>query len=176
MVDYVLSKENQGVYHEHQGVHLPDTLDLTDRNKSPISGGSSDLNDFLIKGYAKQIKERNSTTANVHYHSLHGSKANTDFSKDNLLAQHVPADTRRNYWLRELMEQAKKEALDRKLAKEAHDKYMSDPDVIAWLREGAKAATYWCHRTPLSKEERQARLEGKRYEEPEIDLKQVYYY
>merc|ERR1712038_1373067 len=166
-------------------------MDLVDRNTSPDSG-ATDLNDFLIKGYAKQIKERNSTTANVHYHSLHGSKANTDFSKDNLLAQHVPADTRRNYWLRELMvmnnnqymtemekelmEQAKKEALDKKLAKEAHDKYMSDPEVIAWLREGAKAATYWCHRTPLSKEERAARLEGRRYEEPEIDLKHVYYH
>jgi len=191
MVDYVVSKENQGVYHSSQRVQLPDTMDLVDRNTSPESG-STDLNDFLIKGYAKQIKERNSTTANVHYHSLHNSKANTEFSKDNLLAQHVPADTRRNYWLRELMvmnksqyreveekemmEQARREALDRKLAKEAHDKHMSDPEVISWLREGAKAATYWCHRTPLNKEERQARLEGKRYEEPEVDLKHVYYY
>lgn len=77
---------------------------------------------------------------------------------------------------KEMMEQARREALDRKLAKEEHDKHMSDPEVIAWLREGAKAATYWCHRTPLNKEERQARLEGKRYEEPEIDLKHVYYY
>jgi len=77
---------------------------------------------------------------------------------------------------KEMMEQARREALDRKLAKEAHDKHMSDPEVISWLREGAKAATYWCHRTPLNKEERQARLEGKRYEEPEVDLKHVYYY
>jgi len=192
MIDYVIGKENQGVYHHSQRVQLPDTTDLVDRNASPESTGSTDLNDFLIKGYAKQIKERNSTTANVHYHSLHGSKANTDFSKDNLLAQHVPADTRRNYWLRELMvmnsdqfrlqreketmEHARKEALDTKLAKEAHAKHMSDPEVVAWLRDGAKAATYWCHRTPLNKEERQARLEGKRYEEPEIDLKHVYYY
>jgi len=192
MVDYVVGKENQGIYHHSQRVHLPDTVDLVDRSASPGSTGSVDLNDFLIKGYAKQIKERNSTTANVHYHSLHGSKASTDFSKDNLLAQHVPANIRRNYWLRELMvmnsdqirqeeekemmELAKKEALERKLAREEHDKYMSDPDVIAWLRDGAKAATYWCHRTPLCKEERQARLEGKRYVEPEIDLKHVYYH
>merc|ERR1719468_187917 len=117
------------------------------------------------------------------YNSLHGSKATTDFSKDNLLAQHVPADTRRNYWLRELMvmnndqfrlqrekemmEVARREAIEMKLAKEAHDKHMNDPENIAWLREGAKAAIYWCHRTPLNKEERLARLEGKRYEEPE---------
>merc|ERR1712236_73088 len=67
-------KENQGIYHHSQRVHLPDTVDLVDRSASPSSTGSMDLNDFLIKGYAKQIKERNSTTANVHYHSLHGSK------------------------------------------------------------------------------------------------------
>jgi len=191
MVDYVVSKENQGVYHHSKQVHLPDTMDLVDRNASPDTP-STDLNEFLIKGYAKQIKERNSMTANCHYYSLHNSKDNTDFSKDNLLAQHVPANTMRNYWLRELMvmnttqnrdlmekemmEQARREALDRKLAKEAHDKHMSDPEVIAWLRDGAKAATYWCHRTPLNKEERAARLEGRRYEEPEIDLKHVYYH
>ena len=62
MVDYVVSKENQGVYHHSQRIQLPDTMDLVDRNTSPDSTGSTDLNDFLIKGYAKQIKERNSTT------------------------------------------------------------------------------------------------------------------
>ena len=77
MVDYVVTKENQGVYHNNKQVHLPDTMDLVDRNArwskiliitmiisyscSPDSG-STDLNDFLIKGYAKQIKERNSMT------------------------------------------------------------------------------------------------------------------
>merc|ERR1719356_2265717 len=76
MIDYVVGKQNQGVYHESAGVHLPDTLDLVDKKSSPVSStGSSDLNDFLIKGYAQQIKERNSSTANVHYHRLHGSKA-----------------------------------------------------------------------------------------------------
>lgn len=53
---------------------------------------------------------------------------------------------------------------------------MSDPEVVSWLRGGAQAAVHWCHRSPLSKEERQARLEGKKYVEPEPDLKQFYCY
>ena len=68
------------------------------------------------------------------------------------------------------------EAVDRKLAEEERAKHMSDPEVVSWLREGARAAVYWCHRSPLCKEERQARLEGKKYVEPEPDLKQFYCY
>ena len=128
----------------------------------------------------------------MHYYLLHGSKSSTDYSKDNMLGQHAPADYRRSYWLRELtvlnkdklwaeeqktrQEMAKKEAINQKLAAEEYAKHMADPEVVSWLREGAKASVYWCHRTPLSKEERQARLEGKKYTEPEIDLKQFYYY
>lgn len=109
-----------------------------------------------------------------------------------MLGQHAPADYRRSYWLRELtvlnkdklwaeeqktrQEMAKREAINAKLAAEEYAKHMADPEVVSWLREGAKAAVNWCHRTPLNKEERQARLEGKKYREPEIDLKQFYYY
>ena len=109
-----------------------------------------------------------------------------------MLGQHAPADWRRSYWLRELTvlnkdrlwdeeqkmldDLARKEAVNRKLAAEEYNKKMNDPDVVSWLREGAKAAVYWCHRSPLSKEERKARLEGKKYVEPEPDLKQFYYY
>ena len=131
--------------------------------------------------------------ANVHYYLLHGSKSSTDFSKDNMLGQHAPADFRRSYWLRELTalnkgqlwdedqkiqaDQMRKEAVERKMLAEEHAKHMADPEVVHWLREGAKAAVHWCHRSPLSKQERQARLEGKRYTEPEqSDLKQFYYY
>merc|ERR1711936_212792 len=162
MVDYVVAKENTGVYHNRRSVHMPVDVELQQRNtESPdslSSNTSTDLGDFLVKSYAKQIKERNSSTANVHYYLLHGSKSSTDYSKDNML------------------EEAKKEAVRSKLAAEEHAKHMSDPEVVSWLREGAKSAVYWCHRTPLSKEERKARLEGQKYIEPEVDLKQFYYY
>merc|ERR1719500_260158 len=172
MVDYIVTKENTGVYNTRKAVHLPVELELQQRS------------------YAKQIKERNATTANVHYYLLHGSKNSTDFSKNNMLGQHAPADSRRSYWLRELTvlnkdrmweedqklraDLARREAVDRKLAEEEHAKHMSDPEVVSWLRGGAQAAVHWCHRSPLSKEERQARLEGKKYVEPEPDLKQFY--
>ena len=40
-------------------------------------------------------------------------------------------------------------ALDELCAAEEHAKHMADPEVVSWLREGAKSAVYWCHRTPL---------------------------
>ena len=44
-----------------------------------------------------------------------------------------------------------KELLDLKLAREEEEKRMQDPEVVAFLRGGAQAATMWCHRTPLTK-------------------------
>ena len=48
-------------------------------------------------------------------------------------------------------EREAKELLDLKLAREEEDKRMQDPEVVAFLRGGAQAATMWCHRTPLTK-------------------------
>ena len=48
-------------------------------------------------------------------------------------------------------EREAKEVLDLKLAREEEDKRMQDPEVVAFLRGGAQAATMWCHRTPLTK-------------------------
>jgi len=195
MIDYVMSKENQGVYHctnpYESPVHLPDTTDLADRDSYEKEGvGAPDLNEFLIKGYAKQIRERNTQTAGVHYQQLHKSLSNTGFSSDNLLSQHIPAKLRRNHWLRELMvcndrqnrtiEETKREAFLRReraeqlLAREEEEARMNDPATVAWLRAGAQAATSWCHRTPLTKEQRRARLEGLPDEDNVPDLTKLY--
>ena len=48
-------------------------------------------------------------------------------------------------------EREAKELLNLKLAREEEDKRMQDPEVVAFLRGGAQAATMWCHRTPLTK-------------------------
>ena len=48
-------------------------------------------------------------------------------------------------------ERKAKELLDLKLAREEEEKRMQDPEVVAFLRGGAQAATMWCHRTPLTK-------------------------
>jgi len=153
-------------------------LDKEEYTLSPIQKqtvGDSDLHDFVIKGYAKTIKERNKTTANVHYNMLHGSLESTDFSKDNLLNMHAPAIGMRNRWMRELLvmsredtrrqdqrnrrERWAKEDLEERLAREEEIKRLQDPQVVANLRASAKAATQWCHRTPLTKEQRRALLE-----------------
>ena len=48
-------------------------------------------------------------------------------------------------------EREAKELLDLKLAREEEEKRMQDPELVAFLRGGAQAATMWCHRTPLTK-------------------------
>ena len=48
-------------------------------------------------------------------------------------------------------EREAKDLLDLKLAREEEQKRMQDPEVVAFLRGGAQAATMWCHRTPLTK-------------------------
>ena len=81
MVDYVVTKENTGLYHNRRSVHMPVDVELQQRTTerfafihfqnifnnisilSPDSQASStDLGEFLVKSYAKQIKERNSST------------------------------------------------------------------------------------------------------------------
>jgi len=71
MVDYVLCKENQGVYHDYNIRH---STDLNEAGKEGLLT-YPDLNDFLVKGYAKQIKERNQATASSFYLAVRGSKA-----------------------------------------------------------------------------------------------------
>ena len=48
-------------------------------------------------------------------------------------------------------EREAREMLNMKLAREEEEKRMQDPEVVAFLRGGAQAATMWCHRTPLTK-------------------------
>ena len=83
------------------------------------------------------------------------------------LFQHDRAGQSRSRWLRELMVEAKesdrleeekmrrereaRDMLNMKLAREEEEKRMQDPEVVAFLRGGAQAATMWCHRTPLTK-------------------------
>jgi len=70
MVDYIVTKENTGVYNTRKSVHLPVEIELQQErsNESPesqMSNSSTDLGDFLVRSYAKQIRERNATTGNI---------------------------------------------------------------------------------------------------------------
>merc|ERR1711976_636691 len=74
MVDYIVTKENTGVYNKRRSVHMPVDVELQNRNTespcSTTSNTSTDLGDFLVRSYAKQIKERNATTATIQNMSL----------------------------------------------------------------------------------------------------------
>lgn len=199
MIEYLNAKDNQGVYFEkpRDSIYLPEVAEVgSDKyNNARLKdqqAGAVDLDHFLVKAYSKQIKELNSSTANVHYHQLHGSKANTEYDRFHLLSQHKPANTSRNIWLRELMlvnnentrreeerealEEAVRAAMRRKREFEEYHAWRNNPDRVAAARETARAATYFYQRFPLSKEERKARLAGEKYVEKETDWEKMYYY
>ena len=89
------------------------------------------------------------------------------FESEYFFFQHDRAGQSRSRWLRELTvatkesdrleeerlrrEREAREMLNMKLAREEEEKRMQDPEVVAFLRGGAQAATMWCHRTPLTK-------------------------
>ena len=78
MVDYVVTKENTGLYHNRRSVHMPVDVELQQRTTERFASfiykrflffknllspeTNTDLGEFLVKSYAKQIKERNSST------------------------------------------------------------------------------------------------------------------
>ena len=78
MVDYVVTKENTGLYHNRRSVHMPVDVELQQRTTERFAffiykrflfkknlfspETNTDLGEFLVKSYAKQIKERNSST------------------------------------------------------------------------------------------------------------------
>lgn len=196
MIHYINQKENQGNYFSKpKDIYLPVSAEVgSDKfnNARKCEQSGDDLDHYLVKAYANQIKERNKETANVHYHQLHGSKANTDFDKFHLLSQHQPAVATRNLWCRELMmvnnENTRKELeseayseamsrmMRRKLALEEQNAWRKDPVKVKAARESAKAAVYMYSSVPLSKEERKAKLAGEMYIDKPVDLDRMYYY
>jgi len=102
MVDYIVTKENTGVYNTRKAVHLPVELELQQRrNESPdsqASNTSADLGDFLVRSYAKQIKERNATTAAVQNLSLRFSSRN----QNSELNSRFTSTMLRDHYIREL--------------------------------------------------------------------------
>lgn len=196
MIRYLNQKERQGDYFcKPKDIYLPVSAELgSDKFNNARENGEyrDDLERYLVKAYANQIKEGNQETAKVHYHQLHGSVENTEFDKFHMLRQHQPARSMRNRWCRELMvvnnenirqdmeraayEEAKNRMTRRKLALEEENAWKKDPLKVKAARESAKAAVYMYTAVPLSKEERKARLAGEVYIDPPIDLDNMYYY
>merc|ERR1739848_709447 len=70
MIQYLNDKEIQGVYFDKrkERIHLPDAAEVcsdkyNNARMSDVQAGVADLDSFLVKAYAKQIKEINTSTA-----------------------------------------------------------------------------------------------------------------
>ena len=80
MVDQLLTKENQGIFHTDNVRHSTDMERWPPLLATPDPVSRQDLsypplNEFLVQGYAKQIKERNQATGEPAWPSLAGPGA-----------------------------------------------------------------------------------------------------
>merc|ERR1712215_623145 len=81
MLDYVDTKEKQGVFFEKptERIHLPNSAEQYTRKQEPgdSMANMSSLDRFLVKSYSQQTKELNTHTVHAKNLILRGSKENT---------------------------------------------------------------------------------------------------
>jgi len=107
MIKYINDKEIFGPYMEKKAIEMPERAEIGSNKYSNMryddkSNANLDLDDFLVKAYAKQIKELNSSTASAHYQQIHNSKLPTFFTKNDLLGHYVHANGTKTHYLNEL--------------------------------------------------------------------------
>jgi len=107
MIKYINDKEVFGPYMEKKSIEMPERAEIGSNKYSNMryddkSNANLDLDDFLVKAYAKQIKELNSSTASAHYQQIHNSKLPTFYTKNDLLGHYVRANGAKTKYLNEL--------------------------------------------------------------------------
>jgi len=107
MIKYINDKEIFGPYMEKKAIEMPERAEIGSNKYSNMryddkSNANLDLDDFLVKAYAKQIKELNSSTASAHYQQIHNSKLPTFYTKNDLLGHYVRANGAKTKYLNEL--------------------------------------------------------------------------
>jgi len=107
MIKYINQKDIYGPFMEKKRVEMPDRPEVSSNKYSNMryddkADANMDLDDFLVKAYAKQIKELNSSTAMAHREIIHNSKEPTFFTKNDLLGQYVKANGTKNHYLNQL--------------------------------------------------------------------------
>eukprot|EP00092_Neocalanus_flemingeri_P022588 GFUD01024496.1.p1 GENE.GFUD01024496.1~~GFUD01024496.1.p1 ORF type:complete len:146 (+),score=50.72 GFUD01024496.1:44-481(+) len=101
MIDYVETKERQGIFFERptERIHLPDPAEQCmkkhETGVNTVSGVSS-LDKFLVKAYSQQTKEINGSTVHTQNLMLRGSKENTS------LHPKLTATMLRDHYVKEL--------------------------------------------------------------------------
>jgi len=101
MIQYLNDKEIQGVYFDKrkERIHLPDAAEVcSDKRMSDVQAGVADLDSFLVKAYAKQIKEINTSTVHSKNEIIRDSKLNTT------LTPTLTSTLLRNHYVKQLQE------------------------------------------------------------------------
>jgi len=113
MIQYINHKDTYGPFHTKADVYLPHTAEVrsnkyTNMRYQDKSSAKHNLDEFLVNAHAKQIKELNGTTANVHYNQLHDAVGThkhlleTPYSDSTLLGLNSQTDRLRRHYLSEL--------------------------------------------------------------------------
>lgn len=100
MLEYVDSKERQGIYFEKplEKIHLPEPAELAmmDHSKGIRSSGSGERESVLVKGFSQMTKESNVMTVRAQNLFVRGSKDNT------MLASKLSSAMLRDKYIKEL--------------------------------------------------------------------------
>jgi len=173
MIKYINQKDIYGPYMDKKPVEMPERAEIGSNKYSNMryddkSNANLDLDDFLVKAYAKQIKELNSSTASAHYQQIHNSKLPTFYTKNDLLGQYAHASGTKTHYLNELChvrqrenreeEQKVQEALYLARMAEQQNSGPSAEEIEALNHEFAKdarARMFWIYRTRDMKELKQ---------------------
>jgi len=101
MIKYINDKELFGPYMDKKPIEMPERAEIgsnkyTNMRYNDKSNANLDMDDFLVKAYAKQIKELNSSTAKASYEILRHSRDNT------LIGRPPPVTMLRNHYTKEV--------------------------------------------------------------------------
>jgi len=174
MIKYINDKDIYGPYMEKKSIEMPERAEIGSNKYSNMryddkSNANLDLDQFLVKAYAKQIKELNSSTAAAHREIIHNSKEPTFFTRNDLLGHYVMANGTKSHYLNELSHIRAREMREEELkANEA--RYMAEL-ALARERSGptaeeiefmnnefakdARARLFWIYKTKNMKELKQ---------------------
>jgi len=173
MIQYINSKEVYGPYMDKGPIEMPDRAEIGSNKYSNMryndkSDTNMDLDDFLVKAYAKQIKELNSSTATAHHQILHNSKLPTFYTKNDLLGRYVRANGAKTHYLNELAHYRQRDLREEEL-KLSEEQYLAElaaaqqnrptaEEIEALNKEfarDARAKLFWIYRTRDMKELKQ---------------------
>jgi len=174
MIKYIHDKEVYGPYMEKKAVEMPERAEIgsnkyTNMRYDDKSNANMDLDDFLVKAYAKQIKELNSSTASSHYMMMHNKKEPTFYHQNYLLGGSIRANDAKRHWLNEVANYRRKDWRDQEyeahrdrelraiIAKETQNQPTAEEieKLNNEFTKDARAKMFWIYRTRNMKELKQ---------------------